>query len=217
MVDNPAWINTSGGSANTRDKVRLEKAEAMRCLGILANCRAIGMITVVNNINSVCNALLPDTSSLFNWVYVHCSTFAPKTTELCLQDFGINYASYAAQHRDLEGEGNNDSLSSTKFIISSLTRKHKDILRVLCSYITAEEKKRERMDMAPKTPIIVMPWSLFVNSCIDSLIVKSDPDMRFLMRELIDHNILQQDTDQNGLKVISLKNHPVDVLSALLS
>lgn len=224
ITDTPSGYGGAGGpgSVQSREKARAEKITFMRCLSILASSKAVGLVVTSCSVNTISQACDLDTLRLFNWAYVHCPTFENKPTELCLQDFGVNFASYSAQHKDVilsgEAEVAGSLHSNLKFVINSLTRKHKDILRVLCEYIQKEENERKlnKAKSGSTSSVITMPWTRFVSACVDNLIVKGDPDIRYLMRELIDHKLVAQATDAaDGLKSVSVQC-PVDTMMALL-
>lgn len=218
VIDHPsAQPLAASSSAAGREKARAEKALAMRCLGLLASCRAVGLIAATTSINTICQACDLDTLSLFNWAYVHCPTYEPAIVELSAKDFGVNFATYTSQRADiaLEGEdatADNASFTNLKFVINSLTRKHKDMLRVLCNYSQEEERRTKADGKSAAAP--AMLWSRFVGVCTDSLIVRGDPDMRYLMRELIEHRLVAQSVG-DGPKSVCLVC-PAQVLITLL-
>lgn len=220
IVDPPTIQSASVSiSVSNREKFRAEKALAMRCLGLLAGCKAVGLVAAVNSINTICQGCDLDTLCLFNWAYVHCPTFESGNVELSLQDFGINFASYATQHKGLLVDSadavDDNAHDNLKYVINSLTRKHKDMLRVLCTYIQEEDKKRKAENIEGGGAV-AMPWIRFVSSCTENLIVKGDPDMRYLMRELIDHKLVSQALNpQDGLKSVCL-SCPAPVLLSLI-
>ena len=204
LVDSSNTNSMPSSSIDSREKARDEKALAMHCLGLLSNCRAVGLITAVSNVNTICNGCDVYTMNLFNWAYIHCPTFEPKKSELCLQDFGINIATYTVQHKELmleddsataESKGN----SSLVFVVNSLTPKHKEILRLLCNYVDTEIAKQKELSGSSKNVgNISMPWALFLNSCKENLIVKKDADLRVLLRELIAHNLVVNSIDASN-------------------
>lgn len=76
-------------------------------------------------------------------------------------------------------------------VLQSLAQRQVDIFKELAILLSTESRND-------------VPYKAFLKSCQQKMLIDTDPKLREIVSELIDHSMLQMRTDKEGIEVVSI-------------
>jgi hypothetical protein len=203
------------------DADMLRSGDFQRCLATLAACPCVAMVASMDHLNT---PLLWDTEMLarFRWSYQHAPTFECN---------GIRDSELFSSIKGKNGGGR-----ALQFIMQSLTTKHRDIISHLArleldrrTRVATASTARAGLGQATAAVRAVpgvqrqasdkgVSLAALLDVCTAKLIVRNEQDLRYHLKEPMDHKILSiaaPDAD-SGAIYISLYL-PVEILETLIA
>ena len=167
------------------------------------------VISIIGSCNSIHAQLKWDVHcAAMRWRYYRVNTRVPHDLTPDMKVVVTKGKAIAPQRRLADASNEDEGL---KFVLTSVTRKHRDMLRCLLQLMAREaEEDKEKSGSS-------VAWMNLMRACKEALIVKSDPDLRTLVNELVDHRLLKHYRDEDACWRIALLIAHNDLSSTLAS
>ena len=194
----------------------LRTGEFQHCLSLLSACPCVALVASIDHLNT---PLLWDTEmlALFRWSYQHAPTFECN---------GIRDSELFSSIK-----GKNGGSRALEYIMRSLTTKHRDIMSHLArlelerksrvatrarSEATQEEEHHQQQRHASSNKAVTLAELLDV--CTSKLIVRNEQDLRYHLKEPMDHRILSISSPDAETGAIYISIYlPVEILETLVA
>lgn len=164
--------------------------DTQAALSMLAESPRIHFIASVDHMNAplVWNNQQTDR---FNWLWIEAPTFEPRYSET--RD--VESISTTTQARAAVG---------TSYVLKSLTPNHLRVLQELAKYQLKQKGDRE------------MEFSLLLERCTAEMYVNNEARLRYLLVEMIDHELVKTRRDANDVEKLSICLTDEEIKSEIL-
>jgi hypothetical protein len=161
----------------------LASRESQLVLSLLGACSAVCLIASLEHLNT---SLLweSDVAARFNWIYKHMPTFKHHPLQA-----DSAFLCSSQQQRFVAGA---DTATGLKYVLASLSNKHKELFRCICALICEKNQKRIAAAASHKRGKDIAflqsaPRHELLDAGIRKMIVKNSEDLRKLLKEFVDH------------------------------
>jgi hypothetical protein len=161
----------------------LASRESQLVLSLLGACSAVCLVATLEHLNT---SLLweSDVAARFNWVYKHMPSFKHHPLHA-----DSAFLCSSQQQRFVSG---GDKGTGLKYVLASLSSKHKELFRCMCTLICEKHQKRVAAAASQKRGkdavfLQSVPRHELLDAGIKKMVVKNSEELRKLLKEFVDH------------------------------
>lgn len=182
--------------------------------------RTIRLLASVDHINASSGLLWdPKTLSDFAWIWKSLTTFRPYFKELSKGEILAEqiFDNKSKSQNMLVQKGGKSTMVGLSQILESLAPKHAEVLLELAALQIESHKKTNRNDSSlggkqrnnrrkkDSELFVSVTYNELKDKCQQKMFVSSDANLRAVIREMSDHDIVETKRDNGGVEVVWIK------------
>mmetsp|Transcript_47803 Transcript_47803/g.57868 ORF Transcript_47803/g.57868 Transcript_47803/m.57868 type:complete len:256 (+) Transcript_47803:3-770(+) len=172
------------------------------------SCAMIRLVASVDNVDA--SGLLWDTATLdkFAWIWKQTTTYDPYNDEILYGSFETPPTTSRMTQTVIHTE------ESILNVLNSIASRHSEVLKELATMQLQQSTTNNDAGGLPSDGGFGVVYRKLLKSCEKKMFVTSDTNLRIMMRELTDHNIVQAMKRDDGTEIVFVAD-PAQILKQI--